>query len=769
MLIVLLALALVFIVLLLRAPAWLVLALLAVAVAVGAGMIALGGLSRAVSPLVLYALALGLLIPGGAVAVRSSRVAPPKRRKHRTQAGSAAKKRAQSSFDAMDIPGYELLEKVGSGGMASVYRARRKADDQIVALKIPMEQYVADAKFIRRFHREAEVAQRLNHGNIVRTFEHGSIGVQHYMVMEYVDGRSLEGYIEADELDLDLDVDIMKHVVRALQHIHSAGIIHRDIKPANIMILRGGIEETEHGRRLRPDAVKLMDFGIAGGKVLSRLTMTGARVGTPVYMSPEQARGLKIDHRSDIYSLGLVFYEMLTGQTAFKGGYEAIVHQQIFQTPPPPRQINLRVPKALDQLIMRTISKDPDERPSLQDVYDALEAADFADDEPLNLPSRLVLTVSARQGVLRILDTDGNLHTSIGDIGVGAGSFSAAPLSVAVDSRGDLFAAIFEYRIGQEDHRMVHKLAPDGTAIRSFGAYGMKAGEFLYPISVAVAPDDTVYVLDSETHLVQHFTNDGEFLTSFGGRGKGHGTFNDPRVLAVGADGAVYVLDYGNRQVQRMSADGEYQTRWAFKVGADQPGMRLLDGFALDPGGSLFISDAAAGKVRKVTPGGKVGVSFALDPRQGEVTDTILDLGVDDAGYLYASRRGGHLIRKFDTAGRLVETFETYAPVVQMVVDVRHLAAHERGPERGPERGTERSTPSPDDAGAGEERVGAGGRAVGPDGRPLLPGAHADGEAARSGAEPSAGPDGDADGAPDDGPGGTEERRRKAPRADATR
>ena len=97
-----------------------------------------------------------------------------------------AKTNPNSSFDAADIPGYELLEKVGSGGMASVYRARRKNDGQIVALKIPMEQFVADAKFIRRFHREAEVAQRLNHVNIVRTYEHGAIGVQHYMVMEFV-------------------------------------------------------------------------------------------------------------------------------------------------------------------------------------------------------------------------------------------------------------------------------------------------------------------------------------------------------------------------------------------------------------------------------------------------------------------------------------------------------------------------------------------------------------------------------------------------------
>jgi serine/threonine-protein kinase len=573
-------------------------------------------------------------------------------------------------FESIDIPGYEILEKVGSGGMASVYRGQRESDGQTVALKIPMEQYVADAKFIRRFHREAEVAQRLNHVNIVRTYEHGSIGIKHYMIMEFVDGRSLEGFIEAKELAIGTSIEIMKLVVKALQHIHSAGIIHRDIKPANIMILRDGIG-SDDTHTLASDAVKLMDFGIAGGKVLSRLTMTGARVGTPVYMSPEQARGHKIDHRSDIYSLGLVFYEMLTGETPFKGGYEAIVHQQIFQTPPPPRQRNLEVSKALDNLVMRMIAKDPDERPNLEEVFETLEQGNHDDSEDMNLPSRIVLTVSARQGVLRVLDPDGILHTTLGDIGVGPGSFSAAPLSVSLDSEGNFYAAVFEYRVGQDDHRMIHKLAPDGSPLMSFGGYGMKPGEFLYPISLSVAPDDTVYVLDSETHLVQHFDPDGKLLNKFGGRGAGKGLFNDPRSIVVSGIGAVYVLDHGNRQVQRFDASGRYETRWAFKLGGDQEGMRSLDGMTVDEEGNLYISDATGGKVRKVTPEGKVSKSFTLDPLQGESTDTMLDLGVDDAGYLYAARRGGHMIRKYDPAGQLVETMETYAPVVQMVVNVR--------------------------------------------------------------------------------------------------
>lgn len=666
-----------------RVPAWVLIGLLFASLGLAGYAVSLGGLERAAGPVLAYAIAMGLLVPGVAVVARSARVAPP-RSKAATQAARRIERARRSAAtrpggqvevpelsEGVTIPGYQVLEKVGSGGMASVYKAKRVADGQVVALKVPMEQYVADAKFIRRFHREAEVAQRLNHVNIVRTFEHGSLGTQHYMAMEYVDGRSLEGYIEGGDLTIDLSVQIMALVTEALQHIHQAGIIHRDIKPANVMIVRGGISETADGPRLRDDAVKLMDFGIAGGRVLSRLTMTGARVGTPVYMSPEQARGLRIDHRSDIYSLGLVFYEMLTGQTAFKGGYEAIVHQQIFQTPPPPRQLNLLVPKPLDVLVMRMISKEPDERPSLFDVHDALQGLDLRDRGDTPLTSRIVLTVDSRQGVVRILDVEGNLHAPIGDIGVGEASFSTAPVSVAVDREGFLYGATFEYRPDQQNHRMIAKRAPDGRVVATFGVYGMKPGELLYPTSLACGPDGTLAVLDGETHLVQRFRLDGTFLGALGGRGQGQGTFNDPRGVKIGPDGRIYVLDYGNRQVQRISPEGRYETRWAFRIGGDQPGMRLIDGFHVDERGTLYVSDAIASKVRTVTADGKLGPVFVLEKLQGEASDALLDLGTDEEGFLYAARRGGHLIRRFDPQGQLVDTIETYAPVVHMLVDVR--------------------------------------------------------------------------------------------------
>ncbi len=677
----LVALALAATLLLARVPQWLLLAMLGLSVFLAGASLYLGGLDRAIGPLIAYALGLGLLVPAGAVAYRNSRVAPAKRTPVRQQL-EARKRRTLSKGgdpvvipgggDALAIPGYEILEKVGSGGMASVYRAKREQDGQLVALKVPMEQYVADAKFIRRFHREAEVAQRLDHVNIVRTFEHGSMGPQHYMAMEFVDGRSLEGYIEGGDLTIDLSVAVMQRVAAALQHIHSAGIIHRDIKPANIMILKGGVSRAPGGSALlRDEAVKLMDFGIAGGKVLSRLTMTGARVGTPVYMSPEQARGLRIDHRSDIYSLGLVFYEMLTGQTAFKGGYEAIVHQQIFQTPAPPRQLNLRVPKVLDQLVMRMVSKDPDERPSLGEVVDLLSGIDLSEGSADDLGDRLVLTVNARQGVVRVLDLEGNLHVSLGDLGVGEPAFSTAPVSVAASPDGHLYMASFEYRVGQERHHMIAKRSSDGELIATFGAYGMHAGELLYPASVAVARDGTIFVLDSESHMVTHYDVEGGLLRRFGGRGHGQGTFNDPRQLTLGPDGSVYVLDYGNRQVQRLGADGTYETRWAFKLGGGQVGMRLLDGLAVDAHGALYISDGTSAKIRSITPEGKLGTTYVLEKLQGEASDQLMDLGVDSQGVLYASRRGGHLIRKFAPDGSLIDTVETYAPVVHMLVDAR--------------------------------------------------------------------------------------------------
>lgn len=571
--------------------------------------------------------------------------------------------------DPLLFPGYHEVKHVGSGGMANVYRAFRDSDGQVVALKIPVGRYGKDEDYLRRFHREAEVVGYLDHNNIVKTFKHGVIGVKHYVEMEFIEGRSLDAYIESKELNVGTAIEITKLLISALNHIHGAGVIHRDIKPSNIMIKEGGF--VGEPSRVNSDAVKLMDFGIAGGKDVTSRGFDGQRGGTPIYMSPEQARGLEIDHRSDIYSLGLVLYEMLTNQTAFGGISEVTGHQQGFQVPPSPRQVNYCISGILDHLVMRMIAKDPNERPALREIQDTLLRDDVQDVLRADLTSQLVLIVSSHQGVVRILDSQGAPYKTLGDIGVGPRSFTTTPMSVSVDSNGNYFLAVPGDRLGSDRHHMIHKLAPDGTLLDAFGVYGMSSGELLQPVATAVIPDDSVLVLDSETHLVQRFSHDGEHLSSFGGRGTGNGLFNNPRDLCVGPDGSVYVLDYGNRQIQEFTVDGIYATRWAFFVDSEQDRTRLLDGLTVDKSGNLYVSDVMGGRVRLISPEGKVVRSYPIESVDGDPKDTLIDLGVDVNGILYAVRRGGHLIRKLGRDSKLLDSIEVYSPVMNMIVNAQ--------------------------------------------------------------------------------------------------
>lgn len=646
--------------------------------ALGTVLAGLGGLERAAAPLLLVALSLGLFLPPPRLA-RAPRVAARKRDRKavREFRGTLTPTKDTSSpLDLWDIPGYEVLEKVGSGGMASVFRARRKRDGEIVALKIPAEHFVSDEKFVRRFHREAEVVQHLAHPNIVRTFEHGCVGNKHFMAMEFVGGHSLELYLDDPNhrRDYAASCALMGQAVRALRHIHEAGIIHRDIKPANLMLR----EEAWRDGTLAPDALKLMDFGIAGGQAAARLTMMGTRIGTPSYMSPEQARGLRSDERSDIYSLGLVFYELLTGQSAFKGGYEVILHQQIFQTPPSPKQLEPHVPLALDRLVMQMIQKEPAARPSLAEIDYRLQEG-FAADEP-EPRSRLLCAVEAPHGAaLRILDTGGNLHKALGDVGA---ALPAPPQACVGDSLGNLYVAVLEENSPSSDYPMLHKLSPSGALLLSFGHYGMRPGEFLRPVALAVAPDDSLWVLDAETHRAEHFSSGGDYLGGFGGPGAGAGRFNDPRDLLLSTQGELFVLDYGNRQVQHFAADGTYINRWAFRA-SDAPNteressgvdaLRLLSGIALSSTGELYLNEALSGKVHRI--GTKAGTLDTFSLRRAESdtyrSETLVDLGVDEVGNLFTAERGGSAIHKYGPSGELLATLETCAPILQLRVDVR--------------------------------------------------------------------------------------------------
>jgi serine/threonine-protein kinase len=549
---------------------------------------------------------------------------------------------------------YEILEKVGIGGMATVYKAKTKADGKIVALKVPQEKYVDDPRFVRRFHREAELLAHLDHSNIVKVFDHGNYGDTHFIAMEFLDGEGLDRLIESRKLPMPVVVEIMIRVAEALQHIHAQGIIHRDIKPGNIMVLKGAVRPDGS---VDPKGVRLMDFGIAAGKVLTRLTITGARIGTPVYMSPEQAKGQRIDHKSDIYSFGVVFYESLCGQPPFQGAYEAVIHQQITQLPTPPKQVNPEIPQTLSDVVTRTLEKDPEKRPGLEAVIEALKS-DWKEDPGLGASVYLVLAVEAKRGTLRLMDFNGTLNRMWSGVGSGRGMFPSPPLSLALDPAGGFWISLFEYGGGAV--RLIHRFNAEGEVLLSIAPYGQKLGEMLYPISLTVG-HNMLYVLDGETNTITQFDLSGNPMARFGGSGKGRGMFDSPRQIVSGRH-YLYVLDYGNRQVQRLSLSGEYLSRYAFRKNRETQELRLLGGLGVGPNEELFIYDVDSKKIRKVSLDGDVELSLPLQVLEGEDPGAQVEMMLH-GDLLFAARRGSTRLHRIRLNGEVLAPLEVYAPL----------------------------------------------------------------------------------------------------------
>lgn len=247
---------------------------------------------------------------------------------------------------------YELLEVIGTGGMAVVYKARCHRLNRLVAVKILKQDLAQDAEFRRRFHDESQAVAMLSHPNIVAVYDVSHSDDLDYIVMELIDGITLKQYMQKKGAPLNWReaLHFITQIMRGLSHAHSRGIIHRDIKPHNIMVLRDG-------------SVKVSDFGIARITSANQSSLTQEALGSVHYISPEQARGSHIDARSDIYSAGVVLYEMTTGRLPFEGESPvAVAIQHINSIPLSPRDINPEIPEALQEIIMKAMSPDPNER-----------------------------------------------------------------------------------------------------------------------------------------------------------------------------------------------------------------------------------------------------------------------------------------------------------------------------------------------------------------------------------------------------------------------
>lgn len=251
------------------------------------------------------------------------------------------------------LAGYEIREEIGRGGMAAVYKAWQPSLDRPVALKVLHAVFTHDDVFLTRFHHEALLAAQLAHPNIIKIFDAGEHAGRFFIAMEYMPAGSLKTWLDPETphpIDVDTCVHLIEQIGGALNYAHECSVIHRDIKPSNVLL-------GDDGRLF------LSDFGIAKAGNSAGLTQWGTMIGTVEYMSPEQAQGLTLDHRSDLYSLGVVLYELLTGLVPFSGTNSySILLAHLNRAPLPPSQLNPDLPAEIDQVVLQALAKDKSRR-----------------------------------------------------------------------------------------------------------------------------------------------------------------------------------------------------------------------------------------------------------------------------------------------------------------------------------------------------------------------------------------------------------------------
>ena len=513
---------------------------------------------------------------------------------------------------------YEIQKELGRGGMAIVYKAVQQSLGRPVALKVLPQGLTHDRKLLERFHREARSAALLNHPHIVTIFDEGELNGVHYMAMEYLTGRDLHDMVQENgSVSAEEAVSLVAPVAEALGYAHENDTVHRDVKSSNVMV-------TDVGRPV------LMDFGIAYASSESRLTQTGTVLGTPEYMSPEQARGNEVDSRSDLYSLGVVLYETLTTKLPHTGGHPmSVVYKVLHESYKPLRHVDETIPEWMEQIVARLLMKDPNDRfQTGKEVADALHSKDPGEHVPIpDPPSGDGTSVSVPDSVG---DGGGSPQTQVyrpsddaADAPEPAGS-NVTTVEDAAETSGDGASPqrqrlhIVRSMKGNADWVNAVTFSPDGQYALSGGAnnavklWEVVTGNLVQtfeglesqPISVALSPDGDHLVSESSDGVVQLWNVDaGEPVRVFENSSEAvlDATFSPDGTQVLSGSGDAGTLRLWNTTTGEVDLTFDSHPEAIFSLAFSPDGKYVLSGSGQS--GTLRLWDATSGSIVRTLEG----------------------------------------------------------------------------------------------------------------------------------------------------------------------
>jgi Tol biopolymer transport system component/predicted Ser/Thr protein kinase len=478
---------------------------------------------------------------------------------------------------------YRIEEKLGEGGMGVVYRAEDIKLKRPVALKFLSSQLTEDANAIERFEREAQAKAALNHPNIVTIYDVGEFEGQTYISMEYVDGDDLSSEIDAGRVTIERALDVAMQLCYALKQAHDIGIIHRDVKPANVLIAPDG-------------TVKVADFGLAKLRGVSKITVDASTLGTMGFMAPEQLKGETVDHRADIWSLGIVLYHMLASHSPWKGDYDqAVAYEVVNESHRPLKEIKPDVPEQLQEIVEKALAKDPDDRyPNIDALSKDLSSAATSlgieisapkarPDMPATASRRRLYVVSAIALVLVVIAAAYIRHWIAGDARqpVYVVPTSSTPRVSRVELKQVTFSSGLE---------AYPSMSPDGSRV----AFSSEVGRFKQIVIKDLQSQEEIQVTDTDSDNIQPaWSPDGKTLLFVRSHAAG-GKLEPGDVFGTHIDGDVWLHELESREEQKILDN-------AFNPSYSPDGKRIAFDASIAGPRRIWTSDRLGRNPRQIT------------------------------------------------------------------------------------------------------------------------------------------------------------------------